>query len=108
MWTNLKAILAGAGQYGKYYRDFVPFTPEEIRQHFALYILHGLSPPPQIEIKFHTQEQDKLNGNDFTANTLSSNPCTTTRRHKMFKAFLALQDPRTITPPQDKYPNWKV
>ena len=109
IWTNAKAHLAGAGKGGSYYYpDFVDFTPYEIRQHFAVYIHQSLSPAPQVEKKFKTQAHDKINGNDFIANSLGQNPINTRRRHQMFKAFLALQDPMIPLPPREKYPNWKV
>ena len=59
-------------------------------------------------MKFQTQAQDKINGNDFIANTLNQNNGCTRRRHQMFKAFLAFQDPHIATPPRRKYPNWKI
>ena len=60
-WTNLKADLAGAGPHGGYYRDFVKFTPEEIRKHIAVYILHSLSPSPQLAMKFNTHTSSRRN-----------------------------------------------
>ena len=45
-WTNMKADYAGAGLQGSYYSDYVPFTPVEVRQHFAIYLLNGLLPSP--------------------------------------------------------------
>ena len=108
IWTNAKAKLARAGKGYSYYPDFVDFTPQEIRQHMSLYIFQSLSPSPRLEMKFNTQTQDKINGNDFIANTLNQNNGCTRRRHQMFKAFLAFQDPHIATPPRRKYPNWKV
>mmetsp|Transcript_10595 Transcript_10595/g.12010 ORF Transcript_10595/g.12010 Transcript_10595/m.12010 type:complete len:341 (-) Transcript_10595:756-1778(-) len=108
IWTNAKAKLAGAGPGGSYYPDFVDFTPIEIRQHFSVYIHQSLSPCPRVEMKFKSQAEDKVNGNDFVANTLRQNPVGTRRRHQMFKAFLALQDPMIAIPKREKYPNWKV
>ena len=108
IWTNAKAKLARAGPGGSYYPDFVDFTPLEIRQHMSLYVFQSLSPSPRLEMKFQTQAQDKINGNDFIANTLNQNGGCTRRRHQMFKAFLACQDPHISTPPRRKYPNWKI
>lgn len=59
---------------GNYYHDFVDFTPLEIRQRFAVYVLHGLTPSPGLEMKFKTEKEDCMNGNDFIANTLNSQP----------------------------------
>ena len=107
----MKADYAGAGPQGIYYPDYVPFTPVEVRQHFAIYILHGLLPSPRIEMKFNTQAKDQINGNDFIANTLRSNSnhaIGPRQQHQMFKAFLSLQDSRIPEPARDKYSNWKV
>ena len=106
-WTNLKADLAGAGPHGGYYRDFVKFTPEEIRKHIAVYILHSLSPSPQLAMKFNTQVQDEINGNDFIANSIGPGG---RRRHQMFRAFLSFQDPRipVSSKTTKDFPNWKI
>ena len=53
-WTNAKAIMNGAGN--RIYKDeWTPFTPKEIRQHFGLYVMHGLAPTPRVEYKFRPQ-----------------------------------------------------
>jgi len=43
-WTNTKALMAGAGD--AIYKEHKPFTSEEMRQHFGLYLLQGISPLP--------------------------------------------------------------
>ena len=83
-WTNLKSTLAGADKGGTYYTDCVPFSVEEIREHVGLYVFHGLSPSPRIELKFRSQHQDKVHGNDFIHRSFGPN---SERRHKHFKAF---------------------
>ena len=104
-WTNMKAILAGAGEGGTCYRDFHPFTVEEIQQHLGLYVFNGVAPSPRIELKFKPQRDDKVHGNDFIARSFGMNA---ERRHKHFKAFFATQNP-VINPPSRKFfPNWKV
>ena len=35
-WTNLKAVLAGAGTDGTTYEDFKSFSMKEARQHLSL------------------------------------------------------------------------
>ena len=102
-WTNHKAILAGAGETT--YKDFKPFTTREIRQHFGIYVLHGIQPSMRVEYKFRSQRQDPVSGNDFVNRSFGANA---ERRHKHFKAFLACVDPSILTPNRDKYPNWKV
>ena len=104
-WTNLKATLAGAGKGGTYYTDYVPFSVEEIRQHVGLYVFHGLSPSPRIELKFRSQHQDKVHGNDFIHRSFGPN---SERRHKHFKAFFSCQNPAIDIPDRSKNPNWKV
>ena len=51
-WTNTKAINADAGRDGTTYKDFLPFNVQELRSHFGVYLLHGLSPSPRVEYKF--------------------------------------------------------
>ena len=104
-WTNLKASLADAGKNGLCYRDFKQFTTKEIRQHLGLYVLQGLCPSPRVEMKFQSQDQDKLHGNDFVYRSFGSNA---ERRHRHFKAFFSCQDPRINHPSRDEEPNWKV
>ena len=45
MWSNQKAQLASM-------RDWMSFDAREIRQHFGLYVLHGLPATPKVECKF--------------------------------------------------------
>jgi len=104
-WTNLKATLAGAGWNGSCYYDFKPFTALELRQHFGLYILNGLSPSPRVEKKLNPQRKDPVHGNNFAFNSFGPNAeC----RHRHFKAFLAFQNPAIETPSRSRYPNWKM
>ena len=60
MWTsytNDKALLSNAGQEGKIYPDWVPFTNDELRYHVGVYMVHGLSPLPHVSMKFiHKQK----------------------------------------------------
>ena len=98
MWTNQKAWLAGMV-------DWKPFDPREIRQHFGLYVLHGLSPTPRVEYKFKPQKLDRVAGNDFVYSSFDANA---ERRHKHFKSFLSCVDPLIDPPPRGVNPNWKV
>ena len=63
------------------------------------------SPSPRVELKFRSQFQDKVHGNDCVYKSFGSNA---ERCHRHFKAFLACQDPRIESPPRDNHPNWKV
>ena len=104
-WTNLKANLVGAGEGGTCYPDWQPFTARELRQHLGLYIFNGLSPSPQVELKFKPHAENPVHGNDFIYHSFGPNAL---RRHRHFKTFLAMQDPAIKIPCRTKYPNWKV
>ena len=104
-YTNHKAMLANAGQSGKAYPDFKPFTVHELRQHIGVRILHGLSPSPRIEMKFSPQAKDPINGNDFVSRSLGPNA---TRRHKHFRRFFACQNPVAFPKPKKTHPLWKI
>ena len=104
-YTNHKAMLENAGQPGKLYPDFTPFTVKELRQHIGVRILHGLSPSPRVEMKFDNQAKDPVNGNDFVSNSLGPNA---TRRHKHFRRFFACQNPVTPPKPRKTNPMWKI
>ena len=91
-WTNAKAIMNGAGN--RIYKDeWTPFTPKEIRQHFGLYVMHGLAPTPRVEYKFRPQRVDRVAGNNFCFQSFGPSAA---RRHKHFKAFLSAVDPMIL------------
>ena len=64
-YTNKKALMLGAGVPGGMYPTFKPFSYQEIERFIALYILQGLNPSPQVEMKFNSQETDPVQGNDL-------------------------------------------
>ena len=74
-------------------------------KHIAIYKFNGLSPSPQVEMKLCTQEEDPIQGTNLIASAIGPNGI---RRHREFKAFMAVVDPRYQTPSQDLHPNWKV
>ena len=82
-WTNLKASLASAGNLT--YTDYRDFSERELRQHFGQYVLHGISPTPQVEYQFRSQTQDPVPGIDFCYTSFGPNA---ERWHKHFKAIL--------------------
>eukprot|EP00957_Ditylum_brightwellii_P139917 10662075-Ditylum_brightwellii.AAC.1 len=51
------------------------------------------------------QSIDKVQGNDFIAENISTN---TKLKHKIFCHFFTMQDPITTPPPKEKCPNYKV
>ena len=74
-------------------------------KHIAIYKFNGLSPSPQVEMKLCTQEEDPIQGNNLIASAIGPNGI---RRHREFKSFMAVVDPRYQTPSRDTHPNWKV
>ena len=81
-WTNIKASHAGAGEDGLCYKDFKPFTMEELRRHVGIYLWNGISPSPQIEMKFVPQSKDVVHGSGFIYSSFGPNA---ERRHRHFK-----------------------
>ena len=110
-FTNTKAIMENAGKLGrgkkkkKIYPDFVPFDVRELKQHIGVRILHGISPSPRLEMKFKSQRDDEVNGNDFVYRNLGPNAA---RRHKHFRRFFTIQDPTLPKPKREERPNWKL
>ena len=47
-YTNTKAMMVNAGQKGKPYPDYEPFTVKELRQHIGVVMLQGIAPSPQV------------------------------------------------------------
>jgi hypothetical protein len=103
-YTNLRAILMNASS-SIYSGQFTPFTPKEIQTFLALYILQGLSPSPQIKMKFSPHTADPINGSDMCFHVFGPNA---SKQRKEFKAFFTIQDPRKIVPPRTTHPNFKI
>ena len=106
-WTNLRVLIDNASLGGKN-KDFTKFTLNEIMRHFGLYLLQGLSPSPQIDMKFTPQHEDPVNGNDFVHTSFGGNVTRSRRHHRHFKSFFCSVDPRIPVPSRDTHPNWKV
>ena len=106
-WTNMRACVENASLGGKY-NDFVNFTLDELLKHTAIYLFQGLSPSPQIEMKFHPQRDDPVNGNDFIFSSFGENLTKSKRRHRHFKSFFCSNNPNVPVPSRDTFPNWKV
>jgi hypothetical protein len=70
-----------------------------------LYLLNGLSPSPQIKMKFKSQVEDPINGSDICHRIFGKNA---EKRHKHFKASFSCQDPMLSTPPRKMHPNHKI
>ena len=104
-WLNTKALMSNAGAGGGKYKNFENFTSTEVMAHLSLYLLHSISPAPQVELKFKSQLEDPVNGSDLCAEVFGKKGST---RHKEFKAFFSAVDPIKPTPPTTSHPNWKV
>ena len=74
-------------------------------RHIGIYMLNGFCPSPQVEMKFDSQERNPKNGNDICNRVFGTGK---RRRHKEFKAFLAIQDPVNPVPSRKTHPNCKV
>ena len=57
--------MLGAGVQGGVYPTFKAFSHLEIERFIGLYILQGLNPSPQVEMKFSSQVSDPVQGNDL-------------------------------------------
>ena len=104
-WLNTKAMMLGAGKRGGKYKDFADFSKSEVMKHLSVYLLHGISPSPQVELKFKNQLEDPVNGSDLCNRVFGKRGVT---RHKEFKAFFAGVNPIVPTPPTYSHPNWKI
>ena len=104
-YTNLKAVLANADQASSIYSNFKPFVVDEIERFIGLFIFHGLSSSPWIDIKFNPQSMDPINRNDFVSKCFSTNAL---QRYKHFKYFFTLADSRKPNLSKAVHPNYKV
>ena len=78
-----------AGTEGEIYPDFKPFIPEELRKHLGVYILHGLSPTPELNMNLQSQAEDNINGNEFVKRCLGP---AAARRHKHFQETVKIEN----------------
>ena len=69
-WYNLKATLSVSGEGVTAYHYFVLFTVRNNFQNFFLYIFHGVSPSPRVEVYFIPQYFGKVNSNNFIHRSL--------------------------------------
>ena len=97
--------LAGIKERGGSYDTFVPFTPDEVEKHIALYIVQGLIPSPTLSRKLSRQGEEPIQGNDLIASALGKGAG---KRHQQFRKWFAIQDPLKVVPNRKEFPNWKV
>ena len=107
-WTNTRGDIEKAADPDGKYNDFQHFDVEELMKHVGLILFQGLSPSPQVEMKFSSQVQDPLNGNDFIHKSFGGVVTMSKRRHRHFKNFFCSVDPQIPVPSRLTHPNWKV
>ena len=88
-WLNVKAKMANAGKGGGKYKGFVDFDKREFMSHLSLYLLHSISPSPQIDFKFKSEIEDPVNGSTLCNEVFSKGGVT---QHKEFKFFFSATD----------------
>jgi Transposase IS4 len=71
----------------------------------GLYILNGLNPSPDLNMKFKSQVEDPIQGNDFVTNNFKPNAV---KKHKWFRAFFCVQNPKQPVPDRKVNPLHKV
>ena len=104
-WTNTKAVMENAGPGGVVYPEYVPFTNDELMQHLGLYIVQGLSPSPQVSMKFQSPTSNPVNGSQLVYESFGKNA---ERRHRHFKRFFACTNPMSPLQSRKTNPNQKV
>jgi hypothetical protein len=86
VFSNAKTNQMGAG--ATLYPDFVEFTARDIEKFIGLYILNGLNPSPDITMKFKSQYEDQIQGNDFVWRNFKP---LATRKPRWLKAFFVFK-----------------
>jgi hypothetical protein len=111
--TNLRAYSSGAGA-GEY-QDFMPFDLAEVYKMIGVLFANGLTPKPQFDHWFCSQEEEPLFGSTMISNALNrKNPVTgktikARRRWKHFRRYFTMKDYREVPREQQrKNPLWKV
>jgi hypothetical protein len=111
--TNLRAYSSGAGS-GEY-QDFMPFDLAEVYKMIGVLFANGLTPKPQFDFWFCTQEEEPLFGSNMISkalarkNSATGNTIKASRRWEHFRRYFTMQDYRENPREQQrKNPLWKV
>ena len=75
-YTTTNAQQENVGHLGRpngLYPDWKPFSTQELCQHIGVRMLHGISPTPQLSMKFKPQSEDAVNGNNFVYRCMGPN-----------------------------------
>ena len=103
--ASTKAMMASAGPEGQLCPDYEQFACDELKRHLGAIMLHGMPLSPRAAMKFHAQQDNFTNGNDFVRANLGPNA---ERRQKHFKRFFGVQNPLKMTPSKKQFPLWKL
>ena len=97
-FTNMKAVQMGAGVQGGCYPSFIPFMYNEIERFIGLYIVQGLNPSPQVEMKFSSQQADPVQGSDLCHRAFGDNGISSSRLSSPSKTLQnqVLQEKNTL------------
>ena len=87
------------------YPSWKPLSYDKIERFIGIYILQGLNPSPQVEMKFKSQRADPIQRNDMCFHVFWSDAV---RRDKQFKAFFSVQDPLKVQLDHKVCPMYKV
>jgi hypothetical protein len=111
--TNLRAYANGAGS-GEY-SDFVSFDSAEMYKMFGVLFANGLTPKPQFEYWFCSEDKEPLLGSDLISNALAKRNAATcktikaARRWRHFRRYFTVADYRDSPREKQKVnPLWKV
>ena len=81
-------MMANAGKRGGKYSGFKDFTKRELLAYLGVYLLHSISPSPQIEMKFKCHAEDPVNGSDTAIVYLVNKVLLDTKNLKLFLRVL--------------------
>ncbi len=102
-------LLSGMGA-GKY-QDFMPFNLAEVYRMIGILFANGLTPKPQFDHWFSSQDEEPLFGSTMISNALNwKNPATrktikVRRCWKNFRHYFTMQDYHEVPWEQQKK-NW--
>ena len=101
-YTSMKASMTNAGEPGEtgepghiFTGKYKLLTSDNIRRQLGIYILDGVAPTPQLNLKLKPQSRDRMHRNDFVAKHFGPNRKL---KHKIFSHFFGCQNPMTLLP----------
>ncbi len=111
--TNLRVYSSGGGS-GEY-QDFLPYDLPEVYKMIGVLFANGLTPKPQFDYWFCSQDEEPLFGSNMISKALNRKNLATGetvkagRRWKHFRRYFTLQDYQENPRQQQRLnPLWKV